>query len=279
MMTDNCGIVFGATGAFYRNLARRAARNLRAAMPDVAIDLYTDAHIEDPVFDQIHLLSGPTRRPKMEALERARFHRAIWLDCDAVVLNDLSDVFAVLERFDIVGAHEQFGSAPVSMQVLDYEIPHAFRQINSGVLGVRRTPEVLNFLRLWREEFEDRNLQYDQPLLRRLLWESDLRVFILPMEYNQMFPPFIRVSTNRMMAPRVLHVTQLHEVESHAELPDQPFNPAELVTPQVRDRINDLMISDRTLGAGRDTRALMGDMLRQAPWLYRLVRRLRRFMN
>lgn len=277
-MTD-CGIVFAATGKSYRSLARRAARNVRQAMPQVQIDLFSDAPLDDPVFDRVHIVERNGPRPKMEALRRSRFQRTLYLDCDTVVLNDVSDIFAVLERADLVGVHEQFGSAPVAMQVLDYEPPHAFRQINSGVLGVRKSPGTDAFLSLWQSEFERRRLQYDQPLLRQLLWESELRFVILPMEYNQMFPPFIRAASPLMMAPRILHMPKLHESAIHAERPDRPFNPAEMLSAPVRDRFNALLKTDRTLGANRSTRALVGDTLRKVPFAYRMARRLRKFFN
>ena len=41
---------------------------------------------------------------KFEALRRSRFERTIYIDTDVIALADLSDVFDVLDRFDITGA-------------------------------------------------------------------------------------------------------------------------------------------------------------------------------
>ncbi len=276
-MTDDCGIVFGATGGLYRNLARRAARNVRQVMPQAAIDLYTDEPLVDPVFDRVHLLDRSGPRPKMEALLRSRFRKTLWLDSDTVMLCDVSDLFDVLETADIVGAHEQFGSSPVAMRKVRRDIPPAFRQINSGVLGVRKSEATDAFLRRWQQDFVALKLQYDQPLLRELLYESDLRLVVLPAEYNQMFPPHIRVASALMMAPRILHMTHVHSDPKFADPPDRPFDPGELLNPPVVERINALLASDRTLGARAPARIAAGEMLRRVPRLHRIARRLRGF--
>jgi len=222
------------------------------------------------------MLDGRGPRPKMEALRRSRFARTLYIDCDVVVIADMSDVFDCLDHADIAGAHEQFGSSPVSMQKVRRAIPTAFRQINGGVLAVRKSDRSDAFLDRWAADFLSLKLQYDQPLLRELLYESDLRFVVLPSEYNTMHLAGVRVAHRLMMAPRALHLPVLHEDDRHAETPELPFDPGVLLSPPVRDRINELMRTDRTLGARRGARVLAGDMLRRAPLLYRIARRLRR---
>lgn len=270
------GVVFAATGRVYRDLARRAARNVRQVMPGLPIDLFTDAPLEDPVFAAVHMLDGAGPRPKMEALRRSRFARTLYLDCDVVVIADMSDVFDCLDRADIAGAHEQFGSAPVAMQKVRNAIPPSFRQINAGVLAVRKSESTDRFLDRWAADFRALNLQYDQPLLRELLYHGDLRLAVLPAEYNTMHLAGVRSAHRLMMAPRALHLPVLHEDDRHSETPEEPFDPGVLLSAPVRDRINELMRTDRTLGARRSARVLAGDMLRRSPMLYRLARRLRR---
>ena len=270
------GIVFGATGDLYVRLARRAARNVRAAMPDIPIDLFTDRPLDDAIFDRVHLLESVTVRPKMEALRRSRFDLTLFLDCDVIVLQALDDVFDCIAVADVVAAHHQFGSAPVSMRTVRREIPHAFRQINSGVLGIRRSPATDALLEKWQADFTALKQTTDQPLLREMLFESDLRLIVLPPEYNLMYQPWVRVANGLMMAPRLLHVPRLHEVPEHGATPDLPFNPAEVVTPAVLQKLGELAQSDRTLGAGRDTRTYAAERLHDHPRLYRIYRRVRR---
>lgn len=268
------GIIFAATGAQYRALARRAARNVRALMPEVEIDLFTDSPLEDPVFDQVHLVDARGPRPKMEALRHSRFRLTLYLDADVVMVAPVWDVFEVIAAHDLVGAHEMYGSSRVALTQVRKPIPPAFRQINSGVLGIRKCPETEAFLAKWQEDFQSLKLQFDQPLLRELLFESDLRIAVLPGEYNQMFSPFIEVADGQMMAPRLLHLTHLHNDLAHGEPADQPFEPAALMPPRVVERINALLASDRTLGNPPSLRTRAVDTLRRAPWLHRVLVRI-----
>lgn len=274
-MTSPRGIVFGATGASYVALARRAARTVRRVMPDTPIDLFTDAPLADAVFDQVHILDQTTTRPKMAALRRSRFDRTIWLDCDVIVLADLAEVFDLLGRVDIAGAHEHYGSSPVAMmQTGPDDIPPAFRQINSGVLGVRSGPATHDFLDRWASEFARRGLRYDQPLLRELLWDSDLRLGVLPHEYNLMHMPYLMAGNDRMMAPRVLHLPHLHVYDKFIADPSSPLTAGEILSPDELMELERRMASDRTLGARRAARDVLADLLRHAPALERPVRRL-----
>lgn len=275
------GIVFAATGESYRKLARRAARTVRAVMPDLAIDLFTDQPLDDPIFDRVHLLDAGGPRPKMEALRRSRFERTVYLDCDVVMVAPIPEVFELLKQAEFAGAHELYGSSPVQLQSVRREIPHAFRQVNSGVMGVRKTPNTQAFLRRWQDDFVSLKLMYDQPLLRELLYENldGMRVVILPMEYNLMHPATLRVATPLHMAPRLLHMTRLHEGDDHLEPVDQPFDVAALLNPPARNKLNELLRSDRTLGAARNFRTYVGDTFRKAPMLYRLARKARRLFR
>ena len=97
---QDCGFVFATTGALYTVLARRAARTLRKTMPDAQIDLFTDQVLDDPVFTQIHRLHTSSSRPKMEAMRRSRFGKTVYLDADIVVLADVSELFALLDRVE-----------------------------------------------------------------------------------------------------------------------------------------------------------------------------------
>ncbi|WP_170133848.1 putative nucleotide-diphospho-sugar transferase [Palleronia aestuarii] len=254
-------------------LARRAARTLRQVMPGTPIDLFADRAFEDTTFDTVHRLEGRGRRPKMEALRRSRFDRTLYLDCDVIALADPSEIFALLDYADLAGAHEHYGSAPIAMQsVRDTSIPPSFRQINSGVLGVRKSAATDAFLARWQDDFEALKLQFDQPLLRELLWKSDLRLAVLPQEYNLMHMPYLTAGNEKMMAPRLLHLPHLHVGSKFTDDPSRPLSPAEILSDHECSTIAARFATDRTLGASRDLRVLAADMLRKAPALDRTVR-------
>lgn len=243
------GFVFAASGERYTTLARRAARTLMGVMPDVQIDLFTDQSLTDPIFAEIHPLDRRTLRPKMEALRRSRFHKTIYLDCDVLAVADVSDIFAMLDRFDLVAAHENHRNGKVALYTVPGTPPNAFPQINSGVMGIRKSPETAAFLTKWEDGVLAQSFKFDQPLLRKLLWEADLRHHILPMDYNLLHLDFLRVMGPRMTAPRLLHLPRLHSRNVHPGDPETPFDLAETIGEELALRLLQLIETDRSLGS------------------------------
>ena len=184
----SCGYVFAASGAGHVKLAEAAARTLRRVAPAAQIDLFADGTPSDAtVFDRVHALDRTWFRPKFEALRRSRFGRTIYLDSDIVVIADPSDIFDVLERFDIAAVHNQHRNSEHATQIWRREIPAAFPQVNGGLIGIRRSDAVLALIGQVEAALRaDPKLKRDQVPLRELLFDSDLRIAILPPEYNRM---------------------------------------------------------------------------------------------
>lgn len=240
------GFVFAATGEGFTRLAAEAARSLRATNPGIPIDLFTDGEVTDPVFDQVHQLGRSWFRPKFEALRRSRFARTICFDADVIVVADMRDVFEVLARFDFVAAHEQRRNTKGAMRQLTRQMPAAFPQINSGVVGVRKSPEVAAFLEsVERTIFEGQHGR-DQYVLRELLFDSDLRLWVLPPEYNLMAVRQVEVQGTKFAAPRLLHLPRLHDHFRHGA--KRLESPAAVIGPALWRHIQRMIAADMTLG-------------------------------
>ena len=242
------GFVFGATKPRHRILARRAARTLRRVMPDAQIDLYTDRKIKDDVFDRVVKLDRNWHRPKIEALRRSRFERTVYLDNDIITVADASDIFVLLERFDIVGVHDNNRNSRNATGTAGPALPAAFPSINGGVLGIRRCPEIQQLLTDWEARMEANGMDKDQPSLRSLLWESDLRLGILPIEYNLMNHPLIPALTEQCAAPRFIHMRELNRLGRPAGDPAQPFHLSEFYGRRQMAHLRGLIDNDATLG-------------------------------
>ena len=217
-------------------------------MPAAAIDLFTDHPVVDPVFDRIRPLERSSHRPKMEALRRSRFDRTIYLDCDILAVADVSDIFEVLNRFDLVGAHENKRNGNVARQTVPGSPPNAFPQINSGVLGLRKSPATAALLTSWETAVHDGGHRRDQPILRKLLYESDIRIHILPFEYNLMQVNLMLAMGPGMTAPRLLHRTVLHAPDRDPGDPMTPYRLEEAMRPAVIAALRRLLATDRSLG-------------------------------
>lgn len=204
------GFIFAVTGPDYTGLARQAAATVAQHNPNIPIDLYTDQPCDDPVFAKVHQLSASGPRPRFEALLRSRFDRTLYLDADLFVIAPLDDVFEVLEHFDIAAIHDQRGNMGTHTLTLHSKpIPAAFPQYNGGVIGLRKSNATHAFLTQWQSEFEASESGIDQPILRELLFDSDLRIATLPVQYNVIDPDLIRSFDSRTPAPRILHSSLL----------------------------------------------------------------------
>ena len=248
--SESCGFVFATTGEAYTILARRAARTLRQVMPDAQVDLFTDQLLDDPVFNQIHPLGDDFFRPKMEALRRARFVRTVYLDADVIVIADITDVFTLLGRCDIAGAHVQYRSRLIGG--IDRSVPAAFPPINSGLLGRRASERTEAFMTDWERQVRDTKARYDQPLLRRLLYNSDLNLLVLPPEYNLLKLVLIEAWDESMGAPRMIHLGRLHKGPPGD--PMQPFDLAVTLGTRRSSHLRRLIAADPSVGGNGQLR-------------------------
>lgn len=244
---SSCGFVFAATGDLYIALARRAARSLRQIHPEAEIDLFTNIELDDPVFSQVHMLSESWFRPKMEALIRSRFDRTIYLDADIMVIADLSTVFDILDRFDLACSHGRFINNEASAILHTRALPDAFVPVNGGVLAVRKSPDTQALLETWQAQMKATGARFDQPVLRELLYDSDLRVWVLPPGYNLMSLHELKTWWGLFSAPRVLHASWLHRRREGPGDPMTPFSIEELVGRRGAARLGRLIAADRNL--------------------------------
>ncbi|MEP3299744.1 MAG: hypothetical protein ABJO27_25245 [Pseudoruegeria sp.] len=179
------GVIYVATGADYVDLAVQSARSVKVLNPDLDVDLFTDlpnvAGLE--VFDQIHPVPKTHPRVKLWCFEQSRFDRTLFLDSDTLALSPFGDLFLLADRFDLAMCHDvrrrsdlvREGTVPT---------PYAFPQLNSGVMLYRKSPVALAFFQSWRERFDAIGAMRDQVPLKDILWDSDVRFYVLPPEFN-----------------------------------------------------------------------------------------------
>ena len=180
-------------------------------------------------------------------MARTRFERTLHLDADVLAVADLRDVFEVLDRFDIALAHDQWRNSPAANATWRRPLPNAFPQFNGGVIAYRRTPEVLAFLAAWADALRASGLKRDQPVLRELLWESDLRIATLPPEYNLLDKSRIARWDRFQTAPRLVHHYRFHKhfTGNRREVATL----ADLLGPMAAARLPMILAADRPLAA------------------------------
>ena len=185
------GIVYVATGERFLEEAREAAATLRKTNPGVPVCLVTDEPAGPAFWDELVRVENPAFgfRDKI-LMGLCPFERFLYLDTDTRAIGDLSDVLALLERFDFAG-HQLFEGHDCPLP----GIPDAFPEFNGGVLGFRRSAALGDFFARWLARYDAYyaqnsagNYHYsnssDQKSLRQTLYESDLRIAVLGPEYN-----------------------------------------------------------------------------------------------
>lgn len=254
-MTGTIGVIFATTGKDYTELAERAARSVKDTCPGLAVDLFTDQPVEMPVFDCIHHLDDPWSRSKIDAMAASRFDKTLYLDADLFVLADIRDVFEVLDRFDMAMAQDTYRNGESCQTFWSKTLPNAFPQFNSGVIGFRRDPEVTELLNRWSTTVRNSEFKRDQPVLRELAWDSNLRIATLPREYNIMRFKVLRLWRKTLSAPRIIHSPSLHK--NFTSNKRQIATVEDLVGPAIASRLPSMIAADRSLArmAGREPRS------------------------
>lgn len=252
-VNETIGVIFVTTGKDYTQLAERAAQSVKDSCPGLQVDLFTDQTMDMKVFDRIHHLEDPWHRSKMDAMILSRFDKTLYLDADLFVIADIRDVFEVLDRFDMAMAHDDGRNTKHCHNFWRKPLPNAFPQLNGGVIAFRRRPAVLNLLKNWSVAVRNNDLKQDQPVLRELVWDSDLRIATLPPEYNLMRFKVLRFQSKKSSsAPRIIHSPEFHK---HFTMNETRLDTLEdLLGPVIASKLPALIAADRSLArmAGRE---------------------------
>jgi len=191
-------VFYIARGGQYVSEAVVSAESIAREMPELDRWLFTLAGKPRPgVFTHIVSAHDPQRQFWSlncmsvlvgQALPALReYDSLVWLDTDTYVCRKFDDVFTLLEKYDLAGAH-----APGRLTCNAIStVPNSFPELNIGFLAFRNSEPVREF---WKEvlgRYEANASHYrnnDQTPLREALWANrTLRVATLAPEYNCRF--------------------------------------------------------------------------------------------
>jgi hypothetical protein len=186
-LDERAGVVYVATGdQRFVEQAGVSVRSVRRAMPRLRSVLFTNRHVVPTDFDEVVQIesTGDSYLDKPTFLARSPFERSLFLDADTYVGRNVEEVFALLERFDVAAAH-----AP-NRSTKDVGVPPSFPELNTGVIGFRKSGAVAQLFERWRKLYLMDGADApsrDQPSFRRAVYESGTTLAVLPPEYNCRF--------------------------------------------------------------------------------------------
>ena len=175
--------------------AAASASSVARTMPEMRRCLFSPDEVRCEAFHEIHQLTARTSdrwyvdcsRYVVEALEAIKDSNLLYLDSDTYFLSPASELFDLLENWDLAAAHAPGRSTAPTVS----KIPDCFPEFNIGVIVMNNSPIVRS---LWQKTYSnllsrpDVYGNNDQAPFREALWhDRSIRVTTLPPEYNCRF--------------------------------------------------------------------------------------------
>lgn len=188
-----CGVVFGASKIYYVEQAIVSAKSFKRQMPDIPICLFTDkkelclvaeeSNIFSKVIFQNALGLSEYRSMKFVAILNSPFEKSLFVDTDTYLLAPIYEVFELLDGNDVLMTIDPRDSNGLK---LDNQIISGPAPYNGGFIVYNNTRKVISVFETWRREYELGYISYpkDQLSLFSTLFQSNLRIFVLPNLYN-----------------------------------------------------------------------------------------------
>jgi hypothetical protein len=190
------GVVYVAYGAPYLAMAVTSLISLRVTNPTVPVCIITNVVKELPsqpwwqpeIGDRWIVLeeeTGANRNAKTSVYGLSPFDLTLYLDCDTMVLGDLSPIPGYLEYFDLLLSPVYRPNPRTKRRILEGKYRYTEDgHFNGGVFGFRRNAAAEEFFALWNERFNAMGYRLDQPSLVEAAYLSKVRIFPLPDRWN-----------------------------------------------------------------------------------------------
>lgn len=211
------GVLYVATGAGFTEMAIASAKSLKEHTSGIKVHLFTDQpNVQSKWIDSTGEIENSHVRSKVDYIHQSPFQYTLFLDADTKIVADISELFQLLDRFDMAIAHAQQRNHFPTLQNWKTELPYAFPQMNSGVVLFRANELTKKLFEDWQEAYHNNGFHKDQVTLRELIWNSALRISILPPEYNIRFVKYLDIWTEKETQPKILHFAAYKdEFEAH----------------------------------------------------------------
>jgi len=178
------GIIYCATGKeLFLNEAYTSISSIKKYHPHLKISIFIDEKnlkkVNKDYFDSIFLIKSPEYGfgDKIYAMKNTPYERTIYLDCDTIITDDISEIFEMLKKYDIAASNPPFKNK--NYKQTSYQ---------AGIIFYRLNEITSKFLDLWDQSYDRINHGNDQPSFRRSLSKLPISLFVFPPNYNFRLP-------------------------------------------------------------------------------------------
>jgi len=197
------GVLYIVFGDNFIQEMKFSIESVKKHNPDMHITVFSDRDVECDLIDDVKIMKVQHMRPKIDYINLAPYDQTLFLDTDTIINHSLDDLFGILDKYDIALAHDLARKRKKFFHTIpEYgKIPYSFSEVNTGVMAFNKNEKVKNLFELWKANFYKYYsvVPWDQPSFRISLWQSDISLYVLPVEYN------IRSKANREKQIRFHH--------------------------------------------------------------------------
>lgn len=191
------GVIYCATGKKkFLDEAIISVRSLRKYNKDIKVSIFVDQinnfKNSKNLFDSIQIIEKPEHNfaDKIFAIRNSPYIKSIYIDCDTVITDDISELFDILADYDIAVTNTPFKN-------LNYNPKY----YNAGFIVFNKNERTNQLFNFWNEQFHMKPFYSDQPTFREVVNKSSIPLLVLPSEYNFRLP-FVSYAQNKV---KILH--------------------------------------------------------------------------
>lgn len=195
------GVVYVATGKQYIDEASISASSLKQKMPDLHVTLFSDEKVQASCFDECVVItsSGNGILDKNIGMSKSPYEHTLFLDTDTYICDDFSELFTLLEKYDIgamLNETRTYAMPEINLswdyqKIKDDRGSWIYPMYNAGVILFKKSSKTAKFFSNWfvssKQWIEEKGRTNDQTTFQELLHQSDLNKVMLPPEYNCRF--------------------------------------------------------------------------------------------
>jgi len=175
-----------ASGERYLNEVCSSASSVRQHMPNTNISIVTDdTSLESELFDKIIDLPTEYKSYGISTItpNLSPYDKTLFLDTDTYLTEPVGELFDLLDDH-----HMAFSLSPSSKSVKG--VPDPWVEFNTGVICYKNCKKTNEFLTNWNDLYQTMDYTVNQPSFTKAVYESSIRYFVLPTEYNCRIPRY-----------------------------------------------------------------------------------------